>query len=135
MSVNSQAIPSDSIKFGEIECVPAYCWFLDNISVSTSTAPRLITYDDFKARSFIVPWDLSGDRCALYHNHEKKFGNLSLNITFREDLPQKINIYLVLVYKDDFYIYGPETDRRVTTQPPTKIANRSGVERAVLRKT
>ena len=131
LTVNSKAIPSEHLKFGEDDCIRAYRWFCDNSGVGTSTAPTMITYEDFKNGMFIVPYDLSGDRCALYHTHEKKIGNISLEVNFREDLEQKINIYFVSVYRSNFYISGPEGNRKVEREFPKRIADRSGVEKKV----
>lgn len=131
LTVNSRAIPSEHLRFGENDCIRAYRWFCDNTGIGTSTAPTMITYEDFKNGMFIIPYDLSGDRCALYHTHEKKVGNISLEVNFRENLANKINIYFVTVHRSNFYISGPETNRKVDRDMPKKIPNRDGVEKKI----
>ena len=131
LTVNSKSVPSEHLKFGEDDCIRGYRWFCDNIGIGTSTAPTMVTYEDFKDGMFIVPYDLSGDRCALYHTHQKKTGNISLEINFRANLTHKINVYFVSVHRSNFYISGPENNRRVTREFPKTIPDRNGVEKKV----
>ena len=68
---NYIAIPAIPIEtnFDEDEVTHLTWHFFDNMGIETSNAPCLLTYEDFCKGSTIIPFDLTADRCALFHNH------------------------------------------------------------------
>lgn len=121
--VNSRRIPAVPIKydFDNKECVNAFRHLFDNTGTDISNAPSLIDYEDFLGGFTAIIHDLTTDRCALYHAHEKQEGSISLDIKLKEPSTAAINVYLIAIYKDHFYISGPNENRRVSLVYPTKI--------------
>ena len=78
---NSIPIPAIPIEtnFDENEVTHLTRHFYDNMGIETSNAPCLLTYEYFCNRSTIIPVDLTADRCALYHNHEKNSGTIDVD--------------------------------------------------------
>lgn len=112
---NSEIIPGAEIvtDFGSNEITRLARHFYDNLGIETSNGPCLLTYEDFCNGSTIIPFDLTNDRCALLHNHEKISGILELEVKFREPLTQSITILALCVFTDKFFITGPVNGRRV----------------------
>jgi hypothetical protein len=121
--VNSQRIPALPLQFdfANGEGIEGYRHFFDNIGISISNSPSLINYDEFIAGSTIIPFDLTSDRCSLWHKHEKKEGNISIDIKLQNELANAINVYCICIYSDNFYIYGPVDARKVSLTYPEKI--------------
>ena len=120
--VNSRRIPAVPIKydFANKECISAFRHLFDNTGTDISNAPSLIDYEDFMGGFTAIIHDLTTDRCALYHAHEKQEGSISLDIKLKEPSTVAINVYLIAIYKDHFFISGPNENRRVSLVYPTK---------------
>jgi len=122
--VNSQRYPALPLEFNfdnEVDCIAAFRHFFDNIGVDISNAPTLIDYKEYTQGNTIVAFDLTGDRCALFHGHEKTDGNVSLEIKLRTPTTEAINVYLVCTYRDNFYIHGASDARKVSLTKPEKL--------------
>lgn len=119
--VNSRRIPAVPIKydFANEECISAFRHLFDNTGTDLSNAPALIDYQDFMGGFSAIIHDLTTDRCALYHSHEKQEGSISLDIKLKEPSTAAINVYLIAIYKDHFFISGPNENRRVSLVYPT----------------
>lgn len=119
LRVNSRAIPSMPLK---LDCLNkrayrAYRHFCDNIGIENSNLPCLVTYEDFCEGSTLIPFDLTPDKAATQHNHEKQTGNIELDIKFREALEQGITVFALCVFNDKFLITGPRMNREVILNP------------------
>jgi hypothetical protein len=121
--VNSMRKPATPLKFNfpAKECLTAYRHFFDNCGVDISNLPALIEYEDFLAGSTIIPFDLTTDKSAHYHGHEKKEGTVSIEIKLGSATTQAINMYVLCVYRDYFYVYGNYDNRKVSLTYPSKI--------------
>jgi hypothetical protein len=121
--VNSLRRPAVPLKFSfpTKDCMSAYRHLWDNCGTDISNAPGLITYEDFVAGTTIIPFDLTTDRCAMYHGHEKKDGSVSVDIKLSAATTQAINMYVICIYKDYFFIYGNSDNRRVSLTYPTNL--------------
>ena len=120
--VNSRRIPTVPLTFdfANNEAIDAYRFFFDNIGVDITNAQTLVNYTDFKNGTTIIPFDLTNDRCALYHAHEKQEGNISIDIKLTAATAEAVNVYCICIYRDYFYISGPVDNRQVTLVPPQK---------------
>ena len=122
--VNNFRIPAILIEFPadstlHTDMTP-YRHFIDNIGIDISNAASLISQKDFMNGSTIIPFDLTSDRCALFHGHEKQKGHISIDIKLSTATTQAINVYLICIYKDYFYITGPPDNRKVHLEYPEK---------------
>ena len=115
LTVNSVVIPADKLKidFQNDQVVRAYRHFFDNIGINFSNYPCLIDYEKFCNGMTLIPFDLTGDKCAQYHTHEKRHGAISLDIQFANPLPKNITIFALCNYNDEFYIKGDINNRLV----------------------
>ena len=79
LRVNSQSYPGQSLicDFKNKEAIGAYRHFFDNIGIGHPNSPCLITYEEFLEGATIIPFDLTPDKCALYHVHKKLVGVLN----------------------------------------------------------
>lgn len=120
--VNSKRMPATPLRFDfeRQEARQAYRHFFDNIGIDITNSPTLMTYEDFLGGSTLIPFDLTNDRCAMYHGHEKQEGTISIELHLRQNLEQPINMYCICIYRDHFYIMGTVDNRRVSTTYPTK---------------
>ena len=103
--------------FKNKEAIRAYRHFFDNIGIGHSNSPCLITYEDFLEGATIIPFDLTPDKCALYHAHKKISGSIELDIKFEEALSTGITILALCTYSDRFYIHGPIQNREIILNP------------------
>ena len=112
---NSVTIPSSAIEtnFTTKHVNRLYRHFFDNIGIEISNSPTLLTLDAFIAGTTIIPFDLTSDRCALFHNHEKESGVIELDIKFSNALPLGITVLALCNYTDKFYITGGINQRQV----------------------
>ncbi len=112
---NSVAIPSSAIQtdFNTGNIYRLYRHYFDNIGIEISNSPTLITFEDFLKGTTIIPFDLTADRCALFHNHEKDSGIIELDIKFSEALPRGITVLALCSSSDKFYITGGINQRQV----------------------
>ena len=119
LRVNSQSYPGQPLicDFKNKEAIRAYRHFFDNIGIGHSNSPCLITYEDFLEGATIIPFDLTPDKCALYHAHKKISGSIELDIKFEEALSTGITILALCTYSDRFYIHGPIQNREIILNP------------------
>ena len=122
--VNSHRNPSIPVEFiipGEGYDLRNYRHFCDSTGIDLSNASSLIGCDEYQEDGYIiVPFDLTTDRCALVHAHQKIEGNISLDIKLRAGTTEAINVYLICIYRDYFYIQGAPDSRKISLQYPTK---------------
>ena len=112
---NSVAIPSSAIETNFVtgDVYRLYRHYFDNIGIEITNNPTLITFEDFKKGTTIIPFDLTADRCALFHNHEKESGVIELDIKFSDALPRGITVLALCSYSDKFYVTGGINQRQV----------------------
>lgn len=117
LSVESQQFPLYPLEFDftNEDAIEGYKHLLDNSGIDITNAPSLITYDEFQKGSFIVPFDLTPDKCSLYHAHKKHTGNLSLKVELGTKLTEGVTLHFFAVYRDTIYIHGKMGEREVIT--------------------
>ena len=119
LRVNSQIHPCMPLKsrLKDKDGIELYRHFQDHLGIGASNNPSLITYNDFIDGSTIIPFDLTPDRCALFHNHPKVFGNIELSMKFAKVLPMGVTILALCNYSDQIRITGPIDKREVLLNP------------------
>jgi len=119
LRVNSQSVPGQPLvcDFGKDEAIRAYRHFFDNVGVNNSNNPSLMTYEDFLKGATIFPFDLTPDKCALFHGHIKQNGGIELDIKFKSALTTGITILALCSYTDRFHIGGPIENREIFMNP------------------
>ncbi len=112
---NSITIPTIPIEtdFAKNEVTQLARHFYDNIGVEISNSPSLITPEFMQEGGCLIPFDLTNDRCAQFHNHEKETGVIELILKFSKPLTQGITIIALCSYTDTFYITGGINNRQI----------------------
>jgi len=117
LMVNSVAIPAQPIKFnhtaGKVNNIRAFRHFFDNLGIAHGNGQCLINYEDFCNGATIIPFDLTADKCALYHSHAVQTGSIDLIGQFKIPLPEVAIVYALCTFNDNFYIKGPPENREV----------------------
>ena len=73
--------------------------FLNAIGVGRSNTSPNITTDMFKKYSSVFTLDLQPDQCNSHHIHAQKTGSVNVDVTFRENLEQNLQVCF-LAYHD-----------------------------------
>lgn len=76
----------------------AYRWLFDNTGALESDRANLIGWDGFAHGSFLVPWDLTPDRCNGAHHHQCELGYIKLTAEFARPLAQPIYIVYKMIF-------------------------------------
>ena len=63
-----------------------------NTGIAHDNVGNLITHKQYGGGSYILAFDLSPDLCNGFHNHSQKTGNIELDMTFANPLPDGITI-------------------------------------------
>ena len=89
----------------------------NTLRVNSQSYPGQPLICDFLEGATIIPFDLTPDKCALYHAHKKISGSIELDIKFEEALSTRITILALCTYSDRFYIHGPIQNREIILNP------------------
>ena len=114
------AIPIET-NYDENEVTRLMRHFYDNMGIETSNAQCVLTYEDFCKGSTIIPFDLTANRRALYHNHEKNSGTIDVDIKFSRGLAKGITVLALCTFTDTFYVTGPINNRQVYFTKRSKL--------------
>ena len=115
MKKNSVAFPTVPIEtnFTDKEITQLARHFYDNIGIDISNSPSLITPSFMQGGGCLIPFDLTNDKCAQFHNHVKETGVIELDIKFRTALTAGITVIALCSYTDTFYITGGINNREI----------------------
>ena len=107
LTKNNIPIPSTPFKpqWSRGNMLRLYRQFFDNLGFYHTPCSNGITLDQFEEGLFIVPWDLTPDRCNGYHRHKPETGaELSLRLTFGSETPEVLQLLVYAVYESSFTI-------------------------------
>ncbi len=75
-----------------------YRWLFENSGSYESDKGNLISWNAFKAGCFLIPFDLTPDKCNGLHNHDGEVGYIDVELNFRVPLPYSIYVLYELVF-------------------------------------
>jgi hypothetical protein len=75
-----------------------YHWLYDNTGAWFSQRGNCITYSAFKNGSFILPFDLTPDRCNGMHEHDGVYGTIDLVLEFGTPLEEPVTVCYELTF-------------------------------------
>jgi len=115
LSVEGKQYPTYPLEFDFTngDAMEGYKHLMDNIGTEITNAPSSLSYEEFKESSFIVPFDLTPDKCALFHAHKKQTGNMSLRVDLGTVLTEGVTCHFFAIYRDTIYIHGKMKEREV----------------------
>lgn len=103
LMINGEEYPANGgleFDFGKANpfCSRAYEWVSENTGAWSRDAANGLSWSGFQNGCFIVPFDLTPDRCNGLHDHEGKFGQIDLEIDLRENLPVAVTVLYELSF-------------------------------------
>ncbi len=100
LSVNGEILPSEPYKpnFGLGLFTREYRAFFDNVGISHDDIGNVMTPELFSGGMFMIPFDLTPDRCNGFHSHPKKSGSINLELGFSEDTPYPFQVLAFATY-------------------------------------
>ena len=100
--INGETYPTDGLHFDFGATNPlvsrAYKWMYENTGASEGDKGNIVHWSAFQAGSFIVPFDLTPDKCNGIHNHNAEHGFIDLQLSFQRPLPVPIYVLYELVF-------------------------------------
>ena len=116
---NSTSIPASPLTPNFVEKLGnrSYRHFLDSIGVKTGNSPCLIDYNLFLDGATLFAFDLTPDKCASLHGHQKESGVLDIDFRFEEPLKKNITIFALCNFDDQILISGPIENREIYVNP------------------
>ena len=101
--INGEEHPQGGLEFKWLnrnnpDIMRAYHWVFANSGALSRERGNLITYNSFASGYFILPFDLTHDRCNQAHQHNADFGYIDVQMVFEERLTRSITILYELVY-------------------------------------
>lgn len=89
--INGEVYPQGGLKFKFTRVNPhtarGYQWVFDNSGASEGDQGNIISWEAFQAGSFIIPLDLTPDKCNSLHHHQAQYGFIDLQLTFERNTP------------------------------------------------
>ena len=78
-----------------------YRAFFDNLGFYHSACANGVTPEMFENGTFLLPWDLTPDRCNGFHKHTPESGSvISLRLHFSKETPEVLSLvsYLIFIF-------------------------------------
>lgn len=102
LRVSGEVVPARRYKPDFSEENPSfyreYSEFLTNIGLWFDNAGCFITPELYGKGCFLMAFDLTSDRCAGFHHHEKKMGTVDLELVFRRNTEENITVITYSIY-------------------------------------
>ena len=102
LMVNGQKVPADDLEMDFEQANPeiarVYHWMYENTGALEGERGNIVSWPAFSGGTFIVPFDLTPDKCNGLHNHEADYGYIDLNIDFAKPLEESVYVFYELVF-------------------------------------
>lgn len=100
--INGEQYPAGGLTFDFDMPNPlvsrAYRWVFENTGSLDGERGNVLSLAAFKGGAFLVPFDLTPDKCNGVHNHDAEYGYIDLDIRFRTPLNSPIYVLYYLMY-------------------------------------
>ena len=103
LDINGEEYPSGGLKFDFSQhptphMARGYRWIFENSGALAAGTGNLISYPGFETGQFLVPFDLTPDKCNGAHNHQPTTGYIDVRLKFDEPLAVPITVVAELVF-------------------------------------
>ena len=102
LRINGETYPSGGLEFDFAKPNPhiarAYHWLFENTGSADTDKGNIVSYPAFQHGLFIVPFDLTPDKCNGLHTHNAEYGYIDLNIEFYVPLSEPIYVLYEMVF-------------------------------------
>lgn len=100
--INGERYPTTGLEFDfekpNALVARTYYWLFENTGVWNQEKGNVISWPAFKDGSFIVPFDLTPDKCNSLHNHMSEEGYIDLEIKFGTPLAEPIYVFYYMSF-------------------------------------
>ena len=102
LSINGEEKPQNGLEFDfkrvNQNVARGYHWLFANTGALSGEKGNLVALPLFQAGAFMVPFDLTPDKCNGVHNHNAELGHIDVNFVWDEPLPEPVTILYELVF-------------------------------------
>ena len=103
LDLNGDEYPSGGLKFDFSQhptphMARGYRWIFENSGALAAGRGNLISYPGFETGQFLLPFDLTPDKCNGLHNHQPTTGYIDVRLKFAEPLRVPITVVSELVF-------------------------------------
>ena len=100
--INGEKYPTTGLEFNfktpNSLVSRSYYWMFENTGAWSQEKGNAVSWPAFQNGSFIVPFDLTPDKCNSLHNHMAEEGYIDLELKFDGQLSEPIYVYSMLCY-------------------------------------
>ena len=101
--INGEEHPSGGLQFRWLnrpnpEVMVGYNWMYANSGALDNNRGNIVDVSHFTGGCFIIPFDLTPDRCNGRHTHNAEFGFIDVYLDFEEPLPVSITVLYELMF-------------------------------------
>ena len=102
LSINGEERPQNGLNFDfertNQDLAYGYHWLFANTGALAGNRGNLVSLPHFSAGCFLVPFDLTPDRCNGAHTHNAELGYIDVNYTWAYPLPEPITILYEMTF-------------------------------------
>ena len=102
LMVNGEERPQGGLEFNfsrpNADCARGYHWLFENTGALHGEKGNLISLPHFQGGLFLIPFDLTPDKCNGLHNHNAELGHIDVNLVWGTPLRMPITILYELVF-------------------------------------
>ena len=93
-TANTTTTPQIPMKY-----MREYDALMDNVGIFRADKGCQITFESFEGGCFILPYDLTPDRCNQYHHHAEKTGLIQLQLGFQKNLTTAVTLLVIMSHQ------------------------------------
>lgn len=102
LNINGETYPTNGLRFDfdkrNPECSWGYHWLFENTGCLLTNRGNMVTVNQFITGCFLVPFDLTPDKCNGVHNHKSVFGYIDVELEWARPLRNSLTVLYEKVY-------------------------------------
>ncbi len=103
LDINGEEYPSGGLQFDfgqhpTPHMARGYRWIFENSGALQANTGNLISFPGFETGQFLIPFDLTPDKCNGLHNHQPETGHINVRLKFSRPLAVPVTMVAELVF-------------------------------------
>ncbi len=102
LSMDGETYPTNGIEFDFNRdnpfCIWGYHWLFENTGCLLSNRGNMVSLNQFMTGAFLVPFDMTPDKCNGVHNHKSNFGPIDVELEWAEPLASSVTLICEAVW-------------------------------------
>ncbi len=102
LKINGEEYPTGGLTFDfdspNSEYSHGYTWMFQNSGTDESNKGNCVSWRHFEGGAFLVPFDLTPDKCNGLHNHNAEVGYIDVEINWARPTNMSITVLALLVF-------------------------------------